>query len=318
VNAVRRDLRARASVLIVAGVFAVVGVFVASLAVGSAAAGKKTSRGAGAVLSEPCGTNPNPPARYKHVVWIVMENKGYSDVIGSSSAPYINSVAQQCGVATNFYAESSPSLPNYIAMTSGSTQGISDDDDPSSHRLAVPSIFSQLGGNWRALEESMPSRCRLSDAGLYGVRHNPAAYYTRIRRQCVRRDVRLTYPLNLSAKFTFVTPNGCDDMHSCPTAPEGETAKQLRNGDTWLSTFLPRVLATPQYRSGSTAVFLTWDEDGGHIPTLVIAPSVTPGTTSSDAFTHYSLLRTTEQMLGIRTYLGRASSARSMRGPFHI
>jgi hypothetical protein len=134
----------------------------------------------------------------------------------------------------------------------------------------------------------------------------------------VRRDVRLTYPLNLSAKFTFVTPNGCDDMHSCPTAPEGETAKQLRNGDTWLSTFLPRVLATPQYRSGSTAVFLTWDEDGGHIPTLVIAPSVTPGTTSSDAFTHYSLLRTTEQMLGIRTYLGRASSARSMRGPFHI
>jgi hypothetical protein len=273
-------------VLIVAGVFVVVGVFVASLAVGSAAAGKKTSRGAGAVLSEPCGTNPNPPARYKHVVWIVMENKGYSDVIGSSSAPYINSVAQQCGVATNFYAESSPSLPNYIAMTSGSTQGISDDDDPSSHRLAVPSIFSQAGGNWRALEESMPSRCRLSDAGLYGVRHNPAAYYTRIRRQCVRRDVRLTYPLNLSAKFTFVTPNGCDDMHSCPTAPEGETAKQLRNGDTWLSTFLPRVLATPQYRSGSTAVFLTWDEDGGHIPTLVIAPSVTPGTTSSDAFTH--------------------------------
>ena len=106
------------------------------------------------MLSEPCGTNPKPPARYKHVVWIVMENKGYSDVIGSSIAPYINSVAQQCGVATNFYAESSPSLPNYIAMTSGSTQGISDDDDPSSHRLAAPSIFSQVGGQRRALEES--------------------------------------------------------------------------------------------------------------------------------------------------------------------
>jgi hypothetical protein len=62
--------------------------------------------------------------RYKHVVWIVMENKGYSDIIGSPSAPYINSLAKKCGVAANLYAESSPSLPNYIAMTSGSTQKI--------------------------------------------------------------------------------------------------------------------------------------------------------------------------------------------------
>jgi hypothetical protein len=315
---VRRDPGARGSKLIVAGIFFLMaGTFMAGLVSSSASANKKSSRRAGA-SSGPCGTNANPPARYKHVVWIVMENKGYSDVIGSSAAPYINTMAQQCGVATNFYAESSPSLPNYVAMTSGSTQGISDDDDPSSHRLPMASIFSQLGSNWRALEESMPSRCRLSDSGLYAVRHNPAAYYTKIRRQCARRDVPLTYPLNLSAKFTFVTPNICDDMHSCPTAPEGATRTQIRNGDTWLSKFLPHVLESAQYRSGSMAVFVTWDEDGGHIPTLVIAPSVPPGTTSSAGFTHYSLLRTTEQMLGIKTYLGRASSARSMRGPFHI
>jgi hypothetical protein len=183
----------------------------------------------------------------------------------------------------------------------------------------VPTIFSQLHGNWRALEESMPSHCTLSDSGLYAVRHNPAAYYTNIRQQCVSRDVRLTYPLNLSAKFTFVTPNLCHDMHSCPNAPDPETTKQIRNGDTWLSTFLPKVLASRQYRSGSTAVFLTWDEDGGgHVPTLVIAPSTPPGTLSSAAFTHYSLLRTTEQVLGIKTYLGSASSARSMRSAFHI
>jgi hypothetical protein len=145
-----------------------------------------------------------------------------------------------------------------------------------------------------------------------------AASYTRSRRQCVRRDVPLTYPLNLSAKFTFVTPNVSDDMHSCPTAPVGTSGKQIRNGDTWLATFLPQVLTSAQYRSGPTAVFFTWDENGGHIPRLVIAPSVAPGTSSSARFTHYSVLRTTEQMLGITTYLGRASSARSMRGPFHI
>jgi len=295
-----------------------VGVFAVWFTVGIAFAGKQPSSETNILSGGPCGTRSKPPVRYKHVVWIVMENKGYSDIIGSPAAPYINTLAKNCGVATNFYAESSPSLPNYVAMTSGSTQGISDDDDPSSHPLAVPSIFSQLHGNWRALEESMPSHCTLSDSGLYAVRHNPATYYTNIRQQCVRRDVRLTYPLNLSAQFTFVTPNVCDDMHSCPNAPDPQTAKQIRNGDTWLSSFLPKVFASPQYRSGSTAVFLTWDEDGGHVPTLVIAPSTRPGTTSSTTFTHYSLLRTTEQMLGIKTYLSGASSARSMRSAFHI
>jgi hypothetical protein len=265
----------------------------------------------------PCRTTSKAPARYKHVVWIVMENKSYSDVIGSPTAPYINRLAKACGVATNFYAESSPSLPNYIAMTSGSTQGITDDEGPSAHRLRVPSIFSQLEGDWRALQESMPARCAHSDSGVYAVRHNPAVYYTNISRQCVNRDIPLSYPLNLSARFTFVTPNICNDMHACPTAADRTT--QIRKGDTWLSRFLPKIFASRQYRSGSTAVFLTWDEDhGGHIPTLVIAPSTSPGTTSNTKFNHYSLLRTTEQMLGIKTYLGSASSARSMRSAFHF
>ena len=265
----------------------------------------------------PCGTASKPPAKYKHVVWIVMENKSYSDVIGSTTAPYINRLAKACGVATNFYAESHPSLPNYIAMTSGSTQGITDDMGPSAHPLRAPNIFSQLQGNWRALQESMPSRCARRDSGLYAVRHNPAVYYTNISRQCASRDIPLTYPLNLSARFTFVTPNLCNDMHSCPTGPDLTT--QIRTGDNWLSRFLPKVLASRQYKSGSTAVFLTWDEDhGGHIPTLVIAPSTSPGTKSNTKFDHYSLLRTTEQILGIKMYLGSASSARSMRSAFHF
>jgi hypothetical protein len=86
-------------------------------------------------------------------VWIVLENVGYS-VVGSSSAPYLNSLADKCGLATNDDAISHPSLPNYIALTSGATQGIADDNEPSSHRLNVPSIFSQLQSNWRAYAES--------------------------------------------------------------------------------------------------------------------------------------------------------------------
>jgi len=82
-------------------------------------------------------------------------NVGYS-IVGSSDAPYFNELASRCGLATNDDAVSHPSLPNYIALTSGSTQGITDDDEPSSHPLKSPSIFSELGSNWRALVESMP------------------------------------------------------------------------------------------------------------------------------------------------------------------
>jgi hypothetical protein len=261
----------------------------------------------------PCGTTARPPARYAHVVWVVMENTAYSSIIGASKAPYINQLARQCGSATNFEAEAHPSLPNYIAMTSGSTQRITDDDGPSSHRLNVASIFSQAGsGHWRALEESMPSRCDRSDSGDYAVRHNPAAYYTNLRTDCPAQDVPLQATPQVSARFTFVTPNLCHDMHDC----------NVQTGDRWLRTFLPKVFATAQYKTGRTAVFLAWDEDDGrqsnHIATLVVAPSVRRGTRAATKFTHYSLLRTTEELLGLRPFLGRAATATSMRTAFNL
>src|ERR687886_3007366 len=109
----------------------------------------------------PCGTTASHPAVWSHVVWVIMENHAYNQIIGSSSAPYINSLANQCGSATNFKAITHPSLPNYIAMTSGSTQGVTDDNGPSSHPLNAPSIFSQLpAGQSRSLQESMRSNCQ--------------------------------------------------------------------------------------------------------------------------------------------------------------
>lgn len=258
-----------------------------------------------------CGYRTGPPASYEHVVWIVMENHGYGSIVGSKDAPYINSLAQQCGLAANFFAEAHPSLPNYIAMTSGSTQGIADDNPPSSHPLAVPSIFSQLSGNWRSLEESMPTACDLSDSDPYAVRHNPAVYYTNVRADCAARDVPLTDPPDLSARFTFVTPDLCHDMHDCPVG----------TGDAWLSVFVQKLLSSAEYQGGGTAVFITWDEDGGdsgnHIPAMVLSPYTRPGTRSSSSFDHYSMLRTTEELLGL-PLLGRASSATSMRSAFGL
>jgi hypothetical protein len=241
-----------------------------------------------------------------------MENHAYGQAVDPASAPYTASLASACGLATNFSAESHPSLPNYIAMTSGSTQGVSDDAGPSAHPLAVPSIFSQVQGDWRALQESMPSPCASASSGLYAVKHNPAAYYTSIQPECLTHDVTLGATPDLSARFTFVTPNLCNDTHDCSVA----------TGDRWLSAFLPAVFASPEYRAGTTAVFVTWDEDDGsaanHVATLVAAPSVPPGTRSPVSFNHYSMLRTTEELLGLGSFLGNAINATSMRGAFGL
>ena len=149
----------------------------------------------------------SPPARYDHVVWIAMENHSYERIIGASDAPYISQLASQHGLASNFFAQSHPSLPNYIAMTSGSTQRIGDDDPPASHRLDVPSIFSPLpSGGSRSLQESMPSNCQQTDSGDYAVRHNPQACYVNVAGDCARYEVPLSDPPDLSARFTFVTP----------------------------------------------------------------------------------------------------------------
>jgi phosphatidylinositol-3-phosphatase len=268
-----------------------------------------------------CGTRTGPPATYAHVIWIWMENRSYSDIVGNSAAPYLNSLAAGCGLATNYKAVAHPSLPNYIAATSGDTWGIADDNPPSSHPLAVDSIFQQVGSAG-SYEESMPSNCDLTSSGEYAVRHNPEAYYTNIRTACGGNDVPMgttssgafLNALNSGAlpKFSFVTPNLCNDMHDCSTG----------TGDTWLKSWVPKITASPTYQAGGTVLIITWDEDdsssGNQVATIVVSPYTKPGTKSGTAFTHYSLLRTTEELLGIPTYLGNAASAASMRSAFGL
>ncbi|MEA2506301.1 MAG: phosphatidylinositol-3-phosphatase [Actinomycetota bacterium] len=260
--------------------------------------------------STPCGTTSATPA-WQHVVWIVMENKSYNQIIGSSAAPYVNSLAKKCGLATNYKAVTHPSLPNYLAMTSGSTQGVTDDYPPSVHPISGPSIFSQLGTGWKAVQESMPSNCDLLNTQMYAVKHNPAAYYTNDATACSTQDFALGSTPNTSARFTFVTPNLCSDTHDCTIA----------TGDAWLSSFIPKILNSTQYANGKTAIVLTWDEDdhssANQVATVVIAPPVPAGMRSATAFTHYSLLRTTEQMLSLAA-LNNAATASSMRAAFHL
>jgi hypothetical protein len=261
--------------------------------------------------SGPCSGSA-PPAAYDHVVVIVMENRGLSQVNGSASAPYVNRLGQECGLATDYSGVSHPSLPNYIAMTSGSTHGISDDAGPNSHRIAGPSIFSLLGAGWRSQQESMPHNCDVSSGGEYATKHNPAVYYTLVRPACMTQDIPMDDASpDVSARYTFITPNLCDDGHDCSTA----------TADHWLSVEVPLIWQSPQYRAGTTALFITWDENdagGSVVPMYVVAPSVPPGTRVGTPLDHYSLLRTSEELLGLTPLLGAAAGAASMRDAFHL
>ena len=126
-----------------------------------------------AAASGPCGTMTAPPT-FRHVIWIWMENHSFSDIIGNTSqAPYINSLATECGLATNYNNISHPSLPNYIAATSGlsvsQVRPFKSDCSPSKKcSTTAPSIFGQ-GESWKAYEESMPTACATANAGEYAV-----------------------------------------------------------------------------------------------------------------------------------------------------
>ncbi|MHB1930712.1 MAG: alkaline phosphatase family protein [Acidimicrobiales bacterium] len=263
-----------------------------------------------ALSTKPCGTTATPPV-WRHVVWIIEENRAYNQVVGSPDAPFLARLGRECGLATGYAGVAHPSLPNYLALTSGSTHGVADDAGPSTHPIGGPSIFSLLGSRWRTLAEAMPHACQRVPAGEYAVKHNPAAYYTSIRAACARQDVPLRPTPNLSAAFTVIIPDLCNDMHDCSTA----------TGDAWLAKEMPLIFSSPAYRAGDTAVFITWDENdagGRKVPLYVIAPSVRPGARVHEALSHYSLLRTTEEMLGLHPLLGAAARAPSMGRAFGL
>ncbi|MGN6689010.1 MAG: alkaline phosphatase family protein [Actinomycetales bacterium] len=270
------------------------------------------SGGAAVPVAAPCQGLP-APQQWHHVVWIWFENKPSDEVVGSNDAPYFTQMAARCGAATRYHGVTHPSLPNYIAATSGSTAGIHDDRGPDAHPLPGPSLFQQINDSsreWRSYEDSMPSPCATSNAGDYAVKHNPAAYYLQIRQQCHSWDVGIAALQQDAATgrlpaFAFVTPDMCHDMHSCP----------IQDGDAWLRQWLPVILSGPDYQRGDTAVLITFDEDdrlhGNEVALIAISPSTTPGDRLATAADHYALLGTTEQLLGLPP-LGHAAGARSL------
>jgi acid phosphatase len=251
----------------------------------------------------PRAYTPTPGAlpAFSHVFVVVMENHAYDDIIGNTNdAPFINELAGRYGLATRYFAITHPSLPNYLALLGGETFGVQSDCETC--YVSAPNLVDALEAGhktWRAYMESMPSPCFVGSSGTYAQKHNPFIYFDDIRTNAQRCQnvvpmdgLQSDLAQGNVSDFTWITPNLCDDMHDCST----------RDGDTWLSQWVPRILASAAWKQNG-ALFLVWDEgtddsgccqyaSGGHIPLLVISPLVKAGTRSSTPYDHYSLLRT--------------------------
>jgi phosphatidylinositol-3-phosphatase len=232
-----------------------------------------------------------------------MENEESNSLIGNSAAPYINGLAASYGLATQYYAISHPSLPNYLTLTAGSTFGIN--SDCTTCWVNATNLADQIeasGRSWKAYLEDMPSACFIGDAYPYMQKHNPWIYYNDIRTNALRCSAhvvpfgRLGTDLGAGSvpNYVWITPNMCNDMHDCSIA----------TGDSWLSRQVPAILNSTAFRNGGV-LFITWDEGstntgcctnaaGGRVATLVISPLGRTGYQSSVPETHYSLLRTIE------------------------
>jgi hypothetical protein len=255
--------------------------------------------------SSPTPTTPVPPADgprpAPHVFVLVMENTGLSRALRS---PVVARLASESVLATNYHAVSSPSLPNYLALTSGGTWDITDDYY---HALPAQDLGTQLttaGVSWRAYMEGMTTAAGCMRSPYpYALKHNPFAYYGGACPANVVPIEALDADLaGVTPSFTWITPGLCHDGHDCALDVAG----------AWLDETVTRITSSDAWRSGGM-LFIVWDEgDGGNdtVPLIVLNKDATPMRVDTQ-YDHYSLLATIEDVYGLAR-LGAAKTARPL------
>jgi hypothetical protein len=236
-----------------------------------------------------------------HVVVVIEENHGYSQIIGSSQAPYINTLATQGALFTNSFALTHPSQPNYLALFSGSTQGITDDSCP--HTFYTQSLESELitaGKSFVGYSEGLPSvGSKVCSSGKYVRKHAP---WTDFSKDLGKDNQPFTsFPANFATLPTvaWVIPNLDDDMHD----------GTIQQADSWLQTHLLAYVTWA--RNNNSLLIVQWDEgqfiSTNHIATIFVGPMVKPGK-YIETINHYNILRTIEDMFGL-PHLGKSATA---------
>jgi len=248
--------------------------------------------------------------RFRHIVVVIFENRGYGQVIGNASAPYFNQLAKEGANFTDAMAITHPSQPNYLALFSGSTQGITSDACPQT--FSAPNLAQGLmaaGHTFAGYVDALPSvGATVCARGNYARKHVPWVDFSNVPASVTKSFT--TFPQTASAGFaglpdvSFVVPDLCNDMHNCPVSV----------GNTWLRAHLSAYVNWA--RVNDSLLVVTFDENDGAagniIPTVLVGDHVAPGNYSED-ITHYSTLRMIEAEYHL-PYDGAAATATSITG----
>lgn len=278
-----------------------------------------------ALLQLACGSHglgpqtPVPPSQptFSHVILIVEENHSYSDVIGSSAMPYLNGLASQYGLATQYFANGHPSMPNYLMLTTGQMETF---DDNFSGTISDDNVVRELvkgGKSWKAYQQSIPSVGYLGgDFAPYVRRHNPFSFLSDIQNDSSQAAnivpfSQFTSDLanNTLPQFSFITPDVNNDAHN----------GTLAAADSWLQSNIAPLLASSIFQN-SGLLIITFDESavtdidhgGGHVATVIISSKSKMNYQSQTEYQHQSILRLILAASGVDRFPGLAGTAPDM------
>jgi hypothetical protein len=253
---------------------------------------------------------------FSHVILVMKENHSYSQVIGSASMPYFNSFASQYALATQYFANTHPSLANYLVLTTGLMEasdgftGVISDDN------AVRELV-KVGKTWKAYAESLPSPGYLGgDSGVYARGHNPFTYLSDVQNDPTQAANIVPFTQfatdlanNALPQYSFIAPNLMDDAHD----------GTLAQADAWLQTNIAPLIASSAFQNGGLLI-ITFDEGldsdvehgGGKVATLIISSTAKKGFQSVTLYQHQSTLRLILAGSGVSTFPGLAATAPDM------
>jgi len=283
----------------------------------------------------------NPSTHHIQTVFLIlMENHNWTgdgnlDIKGNLAAPYINkTLLPMASHAEQYYNPpgNHPSLPNYLWLEAGTNFGIYNDNPPSqNHQGTHKHVVTQMDAariSWKSYDENISGQvCPLVDGGSYAVRHDPFVYFDDVTNHldphsanCIKHvrpftELARDLKANNVARYNFITPNVCDDMHdSCGGDP-------IAHGDKWLARNLPLILKSSAYQKGG-AIFITWDEANsgdGPIGMIVLSPfGKGHGYSNRLSYTHGSTLRTVQEIFGLQPFLNNAGSEKDLRDLFKV
>jgi acid phosphatase len=264
---------------------------------------------------------PLPPAApFGHIFIVVEENTNYASVVGSASMPYLNSLINQNGLATQYYANTHPSIGNYFMLTTGQILTNDDNQTPQTFPVSADNVVRELlaaGKSWKDYAEDLPSVGYVGgNVGMYAVRHNPLAYLTDVQNSTtqVQNIVPFTnFSLDLASgslpNFSFIVPNLCNDAHNCG----------LNVADAWLSAHIDPLLKSSLFQKDGLLI-IVFDESsndntngGGRVAAVLSSPAFSRVAYQSiTVYQHESVLRLILEGLGVKVLPGAAATAPKM------